>query len=139
VVTIQYRFEYPYALDRMGRSHPRLALRLANPGDLTRAVDVDGYLDSGAERSLFGGELAAVLGIELLAGEPQRYESTTGAACAAHLHEVRLLHEDLGVFDLRVGFSTQPIKRNLLGRDFFDRVQIGFREHYSTFYVLPQP
>jgi hypothetical protein len=31
------------------------------------------------------------------------------------------------------------IQRNLLGRDFFDLVQVGFRENHSEFYVEPSP
>ena len=41
--------------------------------------------------------------------------------------------------DLDIGFSTVPLRRNLLGRDFFNLVQIGFRERQQVFYVRGEP
>jgi len=55
------------------------------------------------------------------------------------IHPVRLSHPDLSDFDLEVGFSTVPLRRNLLGRDFFSMVQIGFRERHQVFYVKAEP
>jgi len=57
----------------------------------------------------------------------------------ARLHGVIASHPDLGPFHLTVGFSQGPIRRNLLGRDFFSLMQIGFREHYSAFYLTAIP
>lgn len=34
-------------------------------------------------------------------------------------------------------FSMADIQRNLLGRDFFDRIQVGFRESHSQFFIEP--
>ena len=50
----------------------------------------------------------------------------------ACLHAVRLSHPELGCFDLEIGFSPFPLRRNLLGRDFFNLVQIGFRERQQA-------
>ena len=52
---------------------------------------------------------------------------------------MRLFHGDLGEFELEIGFSESPIRRNILGRDFFNLLQIGFRERYLVFYVTPTP
>jgi hypothetical protein len=49
------------------------------------------------------------------------------------------MHPDLGSFTLEVGFSSTDIHRNLLGRDFFNLAQIGFRERFLTLYVTPAP
>jgi hypothetical protein len=104
------------------------------------AVDLDAYLDSGAERSLFDGSFAPLLGIDdLFAGHEIPCQSTAGPVLAARLHPVRLSHPALGLFDLEVGFSAGHVHRNLLGRDFFSRVQIGFRESHLTLYVIAQP
>jgi len=65
--------------------------------------------------------------------------SVAGVGLTARLHRVQLVHPVLGSFALEVGFSTVPISRNLLGRDFFNFIQIGFRERYLTFYVTPTP
>jgi hypothetical protein len=62
-----------------------------------------------------------------------------GAGVEARLHWVRLSHPELGDFDLEIGFTESPISRNLLGRDFFNLIQIGFRERYLTFYATPTP
>jgi len=40
---------------------------------------------------------------------------------------------------LEVGFSSVTIKHNLLGRDFFSLLQIGFRERRQTIYVSLEP
>jgi hypothetical protein len=115
MVRVEYDHEILYADDPNGRQYPRLTLRLMNPADAERAVDLDAYLDSGAERSLFDGRLAPLLGIEdLFAGQEVTFQSTVGAALAARLHPVRLSHPSLGTFDVQVGFSTGPIGRLLL-------------------------
>lgn len=111
-----------------------------SPADSGRAVDLDAYLDSGAERSLFNGILAPLLGIDDLFGGPEiPFQSTVGAALTARLHPVRLSHPALGLLDLEMAFSTAHINRNLLGRDFFSRAQIGFRESRLALYITAQP
>jgi len=139
MVTVEYHHEIPYGYDGNGKQAPRLTIQLGNRGDGEQVVELDAYLDSGAERSLFDGRFAAVVGLDLLAGEEITFQSTAGAALTARLHPVRLSHASLGSFDLEVGFSTAQIGRNLLGRDFFGLVQIGFREHHSTVYVTTEP
>jgi hypothetical protein len=140
LVIVQYEREFPYPYDQDGQRYPRLTLRISNTADPAQgSLDIDAYLDSGAQRSLFDGGIGRALGIDLLSGEQKHYESTTGSSLAATLHAVRLEHLDLGVFDLTAGFSSTRIKRNILGRDFFDLAQIGFREHQLIFYITPKP
>jgi hypothetical protein len=140
VIPVQYEHEFPYPYDEDGRRYPRLTVRVLNAANPTRgAIDVDAYLDSGAERSLFDGAIGRVIGIDLLSGEQKRYESTIGSSIPATLHAVRLEHLDVGAFELTVGFSSSRIKRNLLGRDFFNLAQIGFREHHLAFFITPRP
>ena len=62
-----------------------------------------------------------------------------GTVLTATIHPVRLTHSDLGDFELEVGFTSVNIKRNLLGRDFFNLLQIGFRERRQMFYVSLEP
>lgn len=139
MVTVDYDHEIPYGHDPNGRPYPRLTLTLSNPRDPQQAVDVDAYLDSGAERSLFQGSFAPILGIDLLAGEEIPFQSATGHALLARLHLVRVSHPSLGSFDVELGFSTGPLGRNLLGRDFFSFTQIGFRERRLTLYITALP
>jgi hypothetical protein len=103
-------------------------------------MDTDGYLDSGCEFSLFDGAICRIIGINnLLDGERRIYEASNGAEVDARVHTVKLSHPGLGEFDLRIGFSLTEIRRNLLGRDFFNLTQIGFRERRLMFYMNPTP
>lgn len=65
--------------------------------------------------------------------------SAAGFSIDTIVHPIRLSHPDLGDFNLEIGFSTVPLRRNLLGRDFFNLVQIGFRERQQVFYVKTEP
>ena len=136
---MQYAYEIAYTPDPLtGDSFPILPLRIANLNNSGRALDINTYLDSGAQRSLFDGWIATALGFDLLSGQALSYGSL-GGTIQGRLHQVRLSHLDLGEFDLEIGFSESPIRRNLLGRDFFNLIQIGFHERYLTFYVTPTP
>jgi hypothetical protein len=117
---------------------PILPLTIRAQRQVTRSADVPAYLDSGAERSLFDGTLAGVIGLDLLSGSRLAFASTAGFSVEAMVHPVRLSHPDLGQFDLDLAFSTVPLRRNLLGRDFLHLVQIGFRERHQAFYVKPE-
>lgn len=102
-------------------------------------MDTDAYLDSGAELSLFNGDLLAALEIELINDKPKSYSPTVGNSITGYLHEVRLTVPDIDDFNLEIGFSDVQIRRNLLGRDFFNLVQIGFRERQLEYYLTPVP
>jgi hypothetical protein len=138
LTTVDYDFEFSYTALHIG-SFPMLALRITSLRDPQQALDVDAFIDSGTGSSLFSGEIAASIGLDLLAGPRKTYVPIRGPRLAASVHRVRLSHELLGDFDLEVGFSLEPITRNLLGRDFFDLIQIGFREHQLVFLVKPTP
>jgi hypothetical protein len=116
-----------------------LQVRLVSPAPTHEEVDVDAFLDSGANYSLFDGELAAAIGLDLMAGRYRAYYSTTGAEVDARCHNVVLSRPGFPPFSLEIGFSTSKIARNLLGRDFFSLVQIGFREQRLEFYIEPAP
>ena len=136
---VAYTYNFPYRQGPAGGSFPILPMTLTNPHQSARAVDAIVYLDSGAQRSLFDGTLARLIGLDLMAGRRLSFASATRMSIEAMLHAVRLSHPELGHFDLEVGFSTAPLRRNLLGRDFFDLAQIGFRERHLVFYVTPEP
>ncbi len=139
VVAVAYEHQIEYAHDPDGNRFPRLGFQVARPEEPAVTVDVNAYLDSGAQRSLISGRIGVALGIDVMSGPQFVCESTTGSRLVTTLHPVRLTHPDLGSFDLKVAFSTSDIHRNLLGRDFFNLVQVGFREHHLTFYVTPTP
>lgn len=139
MVNVTYDHQFTYSHDLDGQRYPRLTLRVSNPQDLTQAVDIEAYLDSGAQRSLLGGWIGKALGLDVLEGPQLTYESTAGIGLTATLHPVLLEHPDLGRFDMEVGFSSAPIRRNLLGRDFFNHLQVGFREHQLSFFITATP
>ena len=121
-----------------GRS-PVLTVTVSNLDGLEESIDVDAYIDSGTSTSLFNGSFLSALGVQLINDRRKSFTSTTGYSVEAYLHRVRLTLPDLGAFDLDIGFSNAPIFRNLLGRDFFNHVQIGFRERHSEYYLNPRP
>lgn len=136
--TVSYLFRFPYRTVT-GDLFPLVMLRVSNPAQPDLSLDVDAYLDSGAQRSLFNGWRAQTLGLNLLDGETKLYGSTSGSYVEARLHRVNLHHENLGDFELEVGFSLVQIQRELLGRDFFNLVQIGFRERQLEYYLNTTP
>ena len=138
-IFVSYDHEYLYPYDDRGARSPILQVQLMNPSDPSMVIEVDADLDSGTGRSLFDGQIAPAIGLQLMEGRPQMYSSTARYGISARVHQVVILHPDLGRFVLEIGFSEQEIRRNLLGRDFFDLIQIGFRERHSAFFVTASP
>ena len=126
MITVHYGSEFGYTA--VGQSSaPLLALRVTAPASTGLSVDIDAHLDSGAERSLFDGALASMLGLELLAGKAIRFAATAGPAFEARVHRAWLWNESVGGFELELALTTQHIRRNLLGRDFFMGVEQDHR------------
>ena len=138
MVRVDYQYSFNYRQLESG-SFPVLQVRITRQDDPELGVDADVYLDSGAERSLFNGQLLAALEIDLINDKPKPYGSTIGNSITGYLHDVRLTVPDVGDFSLEIGFSEVQITRNLLGRDFFNLVQIGFREHQLQYYLNTNP
>jgi len=138
MLTVTYDAEFSYGYLPGHDRVPMLSFIIGLLGNTT-GFEVSACIDTGAGRSLFNGRLAVGLGLDLFDGSPIRLSTVTGQGLQARGHRVQLRHETLGDFDLEIGFSTDHISRNILGRDFLDRVQIGFREHRNTFYVTPTP
>ena len=134
-VTYRHTFQYPTLNDS---SFPALQIGIRIPGR-EESVDIDVYLDSGASESIFDGSYLAAIGGDLMAGEPKTFNATSGGSFQAMRHHIQMIHDQLGTFSLVVAFSLQPIRRSLLGRDFFSLAQIGFRENQLTFLVEPSP
>lgn len=139
MTTVSYAHQFDYGYDDDGRRLPLLKLRLTNVTDPGLRVDIEAALDSGAERSLLDGQIGFALGLDVLNGPSLAFETMGGGILRATLHTVELSNSELGEFKMEIAFSTVEIRRNVLGRDFFDRIQIGFREHHLTFFVTPSP
>lgn len=133
-------FAYRYSDADNDERYPGLIVEISNPArPELPPIEIDVWIDSGCGRSLLDGEYCALMGMELFAGRPFQYVSTSGQSVDARLHRVRLSHPDLGIFELEVGFSTSRVQRNLLGRDWFHYVQIGFQERLAEIYVNSSP
>ena len=137
MTSVAYSQAFPY-LDLGAGASPAIQV-VVGPLDGRDGIEVDAYLDSGASDSLFNGELLQGLGMDLFDGRERGYQGTNRTVVKARLHRVQLSHDRLGSFELEVGFSIEPISRNLLGRDFFNLIQLGFREHQRRFFVEPSP
>jgi hypothetical protein len=138
MVEVSYGQELDYLRDsETGKPFPGLWIVVGNLSN-NRQLEVQAHLDSGTEKSLFDGQIAKAIGVNLGDCEVLLYRSSTGAELVARIHKVQLVHEKLGARELMVGFSERGIARNLLGRDFFDLFQIGFRERYSKIYFSPE-
>lgn len=122
-----------------------LTVRLRNAATQMGEVEVDAFLDSGASRSIFQGDLAPALGLDLLDGRPWRFQANNGSEVEARIHQLEIiLSLEPGTpaaisARLDLALATSSIARNLLGHDFFDLVQVGFREHFLEFLLEPTP
>lgn len=136
--TSNYSHTFNYR-DHGNGNFPTVLVEIVNPADQTLRVEVDGYLDSGASRSVFFGWIAHAIGLDLLSGAQLPYLNNTGQEYEGRVLPVIISQEDLGDFNIELGFAMWDAPRCLLGRDFFDLVQIGFRERQLEFYVEPTP
>jgi hypothetical protein len=138
LVLVDYQYSFNYRQLPFG-SYPIIQVRITRQDDPNLGIDTDAYLDSGAQLSLFNGDLLAALEIELTNDKSRPYSATVGNPITGYLHEVRLTVPNMNDFTLEIGFSDVQIRRNLLGRDFFNLVQIGFRERQLEYYLTPLP
>jgi hypothetical protein len=136
---VSYIHQLDYIVSEDDRSFPGLVIQVRPPDGDAEGFDIQAHLDTGAEYSLFDGGIVAALGVNLLGGEAVTFSPTAGPSIDARWHNVVIAHEVLGDFPLKVAFSTAQIRRNILGRDFLNAIQIGFREHDLEFYVTPTP
>ena len=75
------------------------------------------------------------IGLDLFNGKPFAFELNNGVALHARILPVVISHQQLGRFNFDARFSTEPLRSNILGRDFFDLLQVGFDEHHSEVYL----
>lgn len=136
--TIEYELRFPYLYEQSSQ-FPGLVVDLFRSEAPEDLVTLPAHLDTGAGCSLFDGELAIPIGLNLLEGEGFAFNFTSGARLEAKRHAVVIAHPELGSFPLVMAFSIGEIRRNILGRDFLRLIQIGVRELHSELYVTPTP
>jgi hypothetical protein len=135
LISVTYQFRFPYLRQLDGSLVPGLVIQLRNPITGAKTVETNAELDSGAEYSLFDGQLAIDIGLDIFKGKPFVFELANGIPLDARILAVVISHAELGRFNFEARFSTGPLRRNILGRDFFDLLQIGFDEHQSEIYL----
>ena len=138
MVTVEYPHQFNYREFDEGSS-PILTVTMSRLDGADDEIDVDAYLDSGASRSLFNGSFLRGWGLTLMNDKRKVFTSTSGNGIEAYLHRVRITLPAVGPYELDIGFSNGQISRNLLGRDFLNLVQVGFRENRLQFYLHPSP
>jgi hypothetical protein len=117
---------------KSARVRPVLTITAIGPGGT--AVD-DGLLDTGADDTIFSVRRAAQLGIDLTNAPLGEASGVGGVPVTVYLAEVKLRITD-GLeqreWTARVGFTTAPLKRALLGiagfLEFFNATFFGDRE-----------
>lgn len=135
--TITFDHELDY-LDTSFGWAPAFLVTMQNPAQRNRTCDTLGFVDTGAQRTLFDGELTQALGIDIFAGQKQDFSFTQGGSLSARQHEVVLAHPAFGSLRFTLCFSLGPIHRNLLGRDFLEHMQLGIRQYDRRLLVAPR-
>lgn len=81
-----------------------------------------------------------MLEMNLLEGEPWNFRTNAGEVIQARIHPVQIVLAGIDTpFNLPLAFAMTDIHRNLLGRDFLNLIQIGFRESQVQFFLEPTP
>ena len=145
MVYVEYLYEIPYSIEgQTGRTVPKLQVQVINPLDETQALDTDAVIDTGTAKSLFSTHCAVAIGLDIANGTPYGWTTSAGGSISGRIHPVRLSIPNIGDFEMEIGFREEgglrhDLMRNLLGRDFLDLIQIGFREHHQTLFITPTP
>jgi hypothetical protein len=142
MIQIDYQFSFKYAFEAISNDYyPSLTVRISRAGYPNLVVDIEAHLDTGTSRSLFDGDIiGSALYLDIFTGARWSYVSTAGISVEAWIHRLEVWPSAIGsALVMDIGLSNGPIRRNLLGRDFLDRIQIGFREHHQEFYITPKP
>jgi len=86
---VSYLHELDYLHDSVtGDPFPWLWIVVRSPTE-GRELEIQAHLDSGAERSLFDGQIANAIGLPPGNGEKSYFRSTTGADVVAIPHRVK--------------------------------------------------
>jgi hypothetical protein len=136
--TVDYPLTARYQPGAGGTRAPLLLVELIRGDNSTRVL---GTVDSGSTITVFNPEHAEVLGIENLdEGEPTSVSAQAGPVDYYVFDlEMRIeLQTHVKRFPCRVGFFTVRRPRNILGRDYIFRHQVGFHDMTEEIYFRPE-
>jgi hypothetical protein len=138
MLTVTYTSSFMYR-DHGNGPFPTLQVEIVNAADPSLRVNVDAYLDTGASRSVFFGWIPEAIGLNILDGQPLSYVNNMGQSEDGRILSVIINHPDLGEFPIDIGFAMWNPSRSLLGRDFLNLIQVGFRESQFEFHIEASP
>lgn len=121
----------PARSDAGGTLAPLLPVRLRLAG---YQADFLLLVDTGAERTLLEGVHVRAAGLDVFDGPSLALQGFLGARTTAYLHKATLVIGDSEV-ETEIAFSTQPLARQVLGRDIQSNFQLGLRERALEFYL----
>ena len=129
MINVSYTYEVPYVYGR-GRPRPTLRLEIRSIPDPTLAIETEAELDSGAEATIFRGDVCSAIGLDPMGGREKTFQTVmvNRTLLVARIHRVQLVHHLLGEVEMEIAFATEDIGRNLLGLDFFNFFKIGFQD-----------
>lgn len=123
-----------YRYNAGGRLAPLLPVRLRLVGYEAEFLLL---VDTGAERTLLEGVHVRAAGLDVFDGQPLAFQGFLGARTTAYLHKATLVIGDSEV-ETEIAFSTQPLARQVLGRDILSNFVLGLRERASEFYLAAE-
>jgi len=128
---VNYTHQFNYRLLEDNSYYPVIVLTVSDKDDF----EILAVIDSGATASVFSVQIAEAVGIEnIFQGEERIFRLANGRSLIAYGHELTLIVENNKIKET-IYFSETEIPRNLIGRTFLDKLQIGFREHHQQFYI----
>ncbi|MBI3924104.1 MAG: hypothetical protein HY319_01055 [Armatimonadetes bacterium] len=101
-------------------------------------VGLMAVVDTGATETLLEGVHLRAAGIDIFSGRPRAFQGFLGTRATAYLHRCHVLVGELEV-DLEVAFSTQPLLREVLGRDILAHFVLEVRERAMELSLKPDP
>lgn len=134
MVRVDYDLDFNYR-EYANQRGPFLPITLIGP---TGKVDTLALVDSGAQGTLFQGQLASIIGVQLLEGGPEIFSGLGGGSVNARMHKISVEINGYTI-DVEAGFSMDPIARNLLGATFLEHVQFGVRKKHEKFFIATSP
>ena len=118
------KLEFPYVLKR-DKYYPIIDIVLTKDNN---SIKTDAIVDSGAILSIFQGNIAEYLGLEIEDGKEQLFQGI-GGKITGYMHSIKV-KIDSAEFPCRIAFSNElAMSLNIIGREsFFDRFRITFDE-----------
>ncbi len=131
MTTFEFVHRFPYRPLGAHLPSPALPIRL-KLGD--HVADIVVLVDTGAERTLLDGMHVRAAGFDLFQGAEVPFYGFLGSRMTAYGHQAKMEIAGLSL-DTEIAFSTQPLSRQVLGRDLLEPFILAIREGYLELYL----